>query len=264
MRRTSSIAAFTLLLGTVLLPGAGLAQEKAAKPVEGDARQVPVAQVAPAAAVAGSTTLDGIWMFDAKHSDDPRKIMEASRPAGGGRGPGGGGRGGGPPGGMGGGPPGGGGGGGRRGGGGGFSFGDHGGGGPGEADGPEGGNGEQGAQRPGGNPMERIMQPAKKVVIELLADKVIVTEDERVPRDYAVQDSLKAHEHDLVTEGTTASWKAGRLMMTQTLGQRGSLLESYELSADGKTLTIRAHREGGREGMPNPTFARVYTRYEGD
>ena len=108
------------------------------------------------------------------------------------------------------------------------------------------------------------MRPANKVVIELLTDKVSVTEDERIPRDYAMQDSLKAHEHDLVTEGTSASWKAGRLVMTQTLGARGSVVETYELSKDGKTLTIRAHREGGREGMPNPTFARVYTRYEGD
>jgi hypothetical protein len=119
------------------------------------------------------------------------------------------------------------------------------------------------AQQRGPRPFERIVHPAKKVVIEMLADQINVAEDEQSPRGYAMQDSLKIHGHDLVTQGTSAKWKSGKLEMTQTMG-RGSLVETYELSKDGATLTIRAHREGGREGMPNPTITRVYTRYEGD
>jgi len=229
----------------------------------GDSTAAPAAQAA--GATSGSKTLDGIWMFDAKHSDDPQKIMEANRPSGGG-GRGGGGRGGMGGGGMGGMGGGGMGGGGRRGGGGG-GWGGRGGGGEGDDDRPSSGDAEngQGTARPqGGNPMQRVMRPAQKIVIDMVGDSVTVAEDERGPRAYAVQDSLKAHEHDLVTEGTSASWKGGKLQMTQVLGTRGSLVESYELSKDGKTLPIRAHREGGQSGMPHPTFVRVYTRYEGD
>jgi hypothetical protein len=210
--------------------------------------------VAPAAAPAGA--LEGIWMFDAKRSDDPRKIMEAARPSGGGgRGGGmprgGGGMGGGPPGGgMGGGPPGGG----MRGG----------------PPGGAGGAGPPGDEEPadgaarGPSPFARVMRPANKVVIEMLADEIRVSEDEHAARPYAIQDSLEAHGHDLVTDGTTARWKGRRLEMSQVSGRGGRLVESYELSADGATLTIRARRVGGPEGMPNPTFTRVYSRYNGD
>jgi len=219
------------------------------------------ADTSPAATAlpAGSLSLDGIWMFDTKHSDDPRKVMEAARPQGGGGGGegGGGGRrwgggGGGGGGGMGGGGFGGGGGGGRRRGGG-------------DGDAAAGGSGgDSGAAARGPSPFSRVMRPANKVVIEMLTDQVKVTEDEGVPRPYAIQDSVKAHGHDLVTEGTSASWKSGKLEMTQTSGNRGSIVETYELSKDGSTLTIRAHRTGGNSNMPNPTFVRVYTRYNGE
>ncbi|HTR96676.1 MAG TPA: hypothetical protein VMH61_02145, partial [Candidatus Acidoferrales bacterium] len=155
-----------------------------------------------------------------------------------------------------------GGGGGRHGGGG---FGRGGGGSPdgdAEANGGDSDNGQQ--QQRGPSPFARVMHPAKKVVIEMLADEVKVSEDEMEARPYAISDSLKAHQHDLVTENTSAAWKGNDLVMTQSLGQRGSLVEAYELSADGKTLTITAHREGGPSGNPNPTIKRVYTRYEGD
>jgi hypothetical protein len=211
---------------------------------------------AAVATPASLASLDGIWVLDARHTDDPRKIMEASRPQGGG-GPGG-------PGGMGG--MGGGGRGGPPGGGPGGMGGGRGGP-PGGGDGePFGGGdaGESGARTRGPNAFGRVMSPARKVVIEMLADQVNVAEDERTPRPYAIADSLKAHGHDLVTESTSAKWKSGKLEMTQKLGERGALIETYELSKDGKTLTIRARRDGGREGMPNPTFTRVYTRYEGD
>ena len=239
---------------------AARADEPAAAPqAKPDAAAPAPAAAAPQAkpaATSGETTLDGIWMFDAKHSDDPRKVMESLRPQGGGDGGGGGGRrwGGG-----------GGGGGGFGGGGGGFGGGRHRGGGGGEGGGQGGGAPDENAQQQRGpSPFARVMRPANKVVIELLADQVKVSEDEAPARPYAIEDSLKAHGHDLVTEGTSARWKGSKLEMTQANGQRGSLVEEYELSKDGQTLTIRAHREGGREGMPNPTITRVYTRYTGE
>ena len=112
--------------------------------------------------------------------------------------------------------------------------------------------------------MARVMRPAKKLVIDMQADQVNVTEDEAAARPYAIADSLKAHNHELLTEDTSAQWKGGKLEMAQVMGQRGKLVETYEVSHDGKTLTIRAHREGGQSGAPNPTFTRVYTRYDGE
>ncbi len=215
---------------------------------------------APAAALAagGHASLEGIWMFDAAHSDDPMKIMQASRPQGmaGRGGPGGGGMGGGMGGGgLGGGP---------RGGG----FGQReapgeNGEGPVDTSDPEG-RAQMRQRQAGQQAMGRVMRPAKKVVIALLADEVTVAEDEREARPYALADSLSAHGRDLVTEYTKAKWKGGKLEMSQELGRRGTLVETYELSPDGRTLTIRARREGGPEGMPNPTFTRVYTRYDGE
>jgi hypothetical protein len=227
------------------------------------AAPVPAATHAPA----NLGSIDGIWVFDAKHSDDPMKIMQANRPQGGGEG-GGGRRGGGGGGGWGGGGGMGGGmGGGRRGGGGGGGGGERGGGG-GDGDGGGGGSQAAGSNEPGGNrggsPFSRVMRPAQKVVVDMQADQVAISEDEHTPRPYAIADSLKAHGHDLVTDNTSAKWKGDKLEMTQKMGQRGSLVETYELSKDGKTLTIRAHREGGSSNMPNPTFVRVYTRYDGD
>lgn len=194
---------------------------------------------------AGEKSLDGIWMFDASRSDDPRKIMAATGHPGGGEG---GGR--------------------RWGGGGGMGMGGggrHGGGGGDDGGAPPAeGDANGGATRRGPSAFRRVMAPAKKVVIEMLADQVKVTEDEGAPRPYAIADSLKAHGHDLVTQDTSARWKGGRLEMTEQSGFRGSLVETYELSKDGMTLFIRAHRTGGPEGMPAPTFTRVYTRYTGE
>jgi hypothetical protein len=220
--------------------------------------RIPSRDPLPMTTLAPGIQFDGIWMFDAAHSDDPMKVMQAARPQ---RGPGGEGgmgmfgggrRGGGPEGGGGRGGPGGPGGPGGMGPGGeGDAVGDH----------PD----QPAENRPRGpSPMARIMRPAKKVIIEMQSDQLNVTEDEAAPRPYALADSLKAHNRELLTENTEARWKSGGLELTQTLGPRGKLVETYELSHDGKTLTIRARREGGREGMPNPVITRVYTRYDGE
>ncbi len=198
---------------------------------------------------------EGIWMFDAKRSDDPRKVMESAR-GGEGRGPGGGtrregggmGRGGMGHGGM------------RRGG-------MEGGGPPGE--GPEGGEpaGESPNGRGGGDPrraMERVFNPAKKMVVYVDHDRFQVEEDEGSPRVYTMADSLKAMGVNALEDEGTVRLLGRRLEAKQPLGRRGALLETYELSDDGRTLTIRARRQGGPEGMPNPTFTRVYAKYEGE
>jgi hypothetical protein len=233
------------------------------KPLEGapTAAGAPSRAPQPIVTLAASTALDGIWMFDAAHSDDPMKVMQASRPQGGAEG---GGRMGGGGGGFGGGPPGGG----EGGGFGGRGGGRGGRGGPGMGGGDDAGGDhpdQPSENRPRGvSPMGRIMRPARKIVIDMQANQVNVTEDDHAARPYAIADSLKAHSYELLTENTSAKWKNGRLEMTQTMGERGKVVEVYELSADGKTLTIRAHREGGREGMPNPVLTRVYTRYDGE
>lgn len=241
-----------LLAGALLVTAALGARAASA------ADAAPKSAAAPSAASAHAS-LEGIWMFDAAHSDDPAKIMQANRPPGmEGRGgpPGGGGFGGGMGGGMGGG---------HRGG---EGYGrreapGENGEGPVDTSDPEA-RAQQRQRQAGQMAMGRVMRPAKKVVIAMLADQVTVAEDEHEARPYALADSLSAHGHDLVTEYTKAKWKGGRLEMSQELGRRGTLVETYELSADGRTLTIRAHREGGPEGMPNPTFTRVYTRYDGE
>lgn len=137
---------------------------------------------------------------------------------------------------------------------------------PGGDDSPDGDYPDQPAEnRPRGrSPMARVLRPAAKVVIEMQADQVSVAEDGHAPRPYALADSLKAHNRELLTENTAARWKAGGIEMTQEMGPRGKLVETYTLSHDGKTLTIRARREGGREGLPSPVLTRVYRRYDGE
>jgi len=207
---------------------------------------------ASAARAQSAPTLDGIWMFDAAHSDDPMKVMQENRQRRGGDGEEGGygGRRGGMGGGMRGGMEGGMGGGDRR-----WNRGGEGG---------PGGDGQDAQRSAARSAMERVLHPAKKVVIEMSLDEVKVSEDEAAPRPYAIADSLQAHGHEALEGDGRARWKDGALEMTQVLGPRGSLVEDYALSADGKTLTITARREGGRPGAPALTLRRVYTRYEGD
>lgn len=213
----------------------------------------PAAEVSPGKLTAHA--FEGIWVFDRARSDDPRKQMESMGgprgrgPGGGGMGPGGGGM-----------PPGGGMGDGMRGGRGG----------PG---GPPDGDGEpaedEGAtnSRGGGDPrraMERVLHPPQKLVVYVDKDRFQVEEDEGAPRVYTIADSLKALGVKPLNDEATVRVDGRRLAAKQPLGRRGALLETYELSADGRTLTIRARRQGGPEGMPNPEFTRVYTKYDGD
>jgi hypothetical protein len=216
---------------------------------------------------AAITRFEGIWMFDAAHSDDPVKIMQRDRPQ---LGRGGGMRdGGGPAGGMAGGR------GGRRHGGmgeggsgsGGWGAGGARGGEPeGEANGDEAGQ-ESANSRGGGDPrraFERVMHPAKKLVIYVDRDRFQVEEDEAPPRVYTLSDSLKALGVKPLNDEATVRTDGRRLEAKQPLGRRGALVETYELSADGRTLTIRAHRVGGPEGMPDPVISRAYSKYDGE
>ncbi|MBI5170478.1 MAG: hypothetical protein HZA61_13405 [Candidatus Eisenbacteria bacterium] len=198
--------------------------------------------------------LEGIWRLDFKRSDDPAKAMPRGGPGGPG-GPGGmrdGGPGG--PGGMGG-PP--------RGGG-------HGG--PGGMGGPPDRDGisepDESGEGPGGerreDPMRRVLHPGAQMVIFVLSENVEVTEDERPPLTFALQDSLDAHGRVQEIPGPVARWKKSALVTTFPLGRSGALTETYELSADGRTLTVRVKATGGPQGAPAITLKRVYERYDGE
>ena len=237
MRSAASLALAALALSALTAVGAADSAPPAAAPPA----------VAPATP---EPTLDGIWLFDAQHSDDPREVMEKSGFHGrGGSGHGGhGGMGGGPRGGGMGGPPG-------------------GMGGPPDGEPVESGQQSQATNsRGGGDPrraMERVLHPAKKMVVYVDRDRFQIEEDEGAPRVYTISDSLKALGVKQLKDEAVVRFKGRNAEATQPLGERGALVETFELSADGHTLTIRAQRRGGPEGMPNPVITRVYTRYNG-
>ncbi|MFN8589494.1 MAG: hypothetical protein U0704_17010 [Candidatus Eisenbacteria bacterium] len=202
--------------------------------------------------------IEGIWRLDPKKSDDPAKAMPRGGPGGPGM------RGGlGGPGGMGGPPM-----------GGGMGPGRHEGrpdGGPGEGPGEDYPVDEEGAEGDGAtpraprvDPMRRILHPAEQVVIFVLSENVEISEDERPPLTFALQDSLDAHGRVQEIPGPVARWKQASLVTRLPLGRSGMLTETYEFSADGRTLTVRAKSDGGPPGAPTIQLKRVYTRYDGE
>lgn len=200
--------------------------------------------------------IEGIWRFDAKKSDDPAKAMPRGGPGGAAQG---GMRGG--PGGSGGPPMGGGMGSGRRGG--------PPGGGPGMGGGPDGERPEEGGsmgddRHPRVDPMRRVMRPAAQIVIFVLSENVEITEDQDPPLTFALQDSLDAHGRVQEIPGPVARWKDASLVTKLPLGKSGSLTETWEFSADGRTLTVHAKSEGGPQGAPKIELKRVYNRYDGE
>jgi hypothetical protein len=144
-----------------------------------------------------------------------------------------------------------------------------GGGGPGEEQGERPGDAEGGggdtSTRPREGPMWRLMHPAAQVVIFVLNEQVEVTEDERAPVEFALKDSLDAHHRESEKPLGVARWMDARLVTNSAVGRRGGfLIETYEVSRDGHTLTVSARTEGGPEGAPALTLKRVYRRYDGE
>ena len=204
--------------------------------------------------------IEGIWRYEPKKSDDPAKAMPRGGPGGPGMRGGPGGMGG-PGGGMGGPPM-----------GGGMGPGGHGGPPPGTSEPDEGadaahpddeGDGDP-SRPPRVDPMRRVLQPAGQVVIFVLSENVEITEDENPPLTFVLQDSLDAHGRVQERPGPVARWKDGKLVTQLPLGRDGRLTETWEYSADGRTLTIRAKAEGGPPGAPKLQLKRVYTRYDGE
>lgn len=199
--------------------------------------------------------IEGIWRFDPQRSDDPAKAMPRGGPGGASRGGmrgGPGGTGGPPMGGMGpgghGGPP---------------------GGGPGMRGGPDGERPEEGGptgddRHPRIDPMRRVLHPAGQVVIFVLSENVEITEDQEPPLTFALQDSLDAHGRVQEIPGPVARWKEASLVTRLPLGKSGMLTETWEFSADGRTLTVHARSEGGPQGAPKIELKRVYNRYDGE
>lgn len=202
--------------------------------------------------------LDGIWVLDKDHSDDPSKLRPPGGMHGGGGGGGWGGHGGG---GMGGGMGGGGGWGGGGGGGGwGGGAGHHHGGGDGGQGGPPP-DGEDGGSPPpdggapsGGDHARPTPQPAKLVIY----------------RDGAAFniDDGSGHARELTwqpdapdTEGVVQAHWNGNKLVAETQSTRGSRSVTYELDKDGKALTVvmKVQREGG----DSVSLKSRYTKYEG-
>jgi hypothetical protein len=186
--------------------------------------------------------LSGAWSLDSAKSDDPREKMEAARPGGpGGRGgPGGGGHGG--P--MGGGPP-----------GGGPPGGGPPGGGPEGGGPPQGEHGQQGA-RPDSALMHRVMHPAAALSIRQDTTDVFVAEGQQEARRILIVD-----EKPETKVARNVFYHDGRkLVEVSPLGPRSRLRETYEVSKDGRTLTVIARIEGDDERMPTVEIRQVYSR----
>ncbi len=114
------------------------------------------------------------------------------------------------------------------------------------------------------DPMRRVLRPGAQMVIFVLSENVEVTEDEAPPITFALQDSLDAHGRIQELPGPVARWKKSALVTTFPLGRSGWLTETYEVSADGRTLTVRARATGGPQGAPPLDLKRIYERYEGE
>jgi len=191
----------------------------------------------------------GLWLLDTNESETLQQKMDAMRQSGGGPPGGGGWHGGG--GGMGGGMGGhhghGGGGGGYGGGGGGYG-GQHGGGGGGERDSTR-------AQM-----MNDLAHPAMSLVIEPGDDAYVLSERGRALEVLVLNDTTGSSiEPDALH--LQAHWK-GKHLIAEKTGPRGTMTQDYELSGDGKKLTVNTKLEG-REGRPPLELKRVYNRSEG-
>lgn len=115
-----------------------------------------------------------------------------------------------------------------------------------------------------GRPMWRLRHPAKQVVVFVLTETVEFTEDERPALEFAMQDSLDAHTREAERKMGVARWKGGQLVTHSAIGSGRYLIETYQVSADGATLTVRSRTEGGPEGAPALELRRVYRRYDGE
>lgn len=205
--------------------------------------------------------LTGLWKLDTAKSETLQKKMEELRGSGGGP-PGGGPGGGGPPGGgFGGGP----GGGGPPPGGMGMGRGGDMGGPPSDA-GSEGESSEGGRRRgPGGadDPVMRsLARPPMMLLIEDADTALVLSERDRTLETLSLVKGAKPD----TTRGSytlAAQWKGKKLQADGQTARGGKVRETYELSADGTTLTVTTKVEM-REGMAALELKRVYQRYEGE
>lgn len=249
---TASLIVFALLPALPAAAAVGVPADSAALRPGVPAASVPAVPPADSAAVLNAYAFEGIWLFDAARSDDPARVLGARAPrvpraaregalrgTGGARG--------------------------ERAGRGAHA-------GPGDA--PPGEEEDEEAvetgvttDRTGGDPrraMERVLRPPLKTVIYVDRDRFQLEEDEGSPRVYTIADSLQALGVRPLTGEATVRLAGRVLEASQPVGRRGALVETFELSADGSVLTIRARREGGSDGRPAVTVVRRYTRYEGD
>jgi hypothetical protein len=191
--------------------------------------------LAPAPARAGedrvpgaSVDLSGVWVLDREKSDDAReKMREAMGGPGGRSGPGG---------------PGG-----RRPG--------SGGGAPGAGGGPP--PGAVGGQDPR-EAMKALFEPAEEITITQTPREIEV--DETFGELRRFRPNGRTYKTDNGLSETKAEWKDGVLHVETKGGPGAKRVETWELSPDGRRLTVRVEVEGGR--MPDLTLTRVYNRSE--
>jgi hypothetical protein len=185
--------------------------------------------------------LDGVWMLDKEHSDDPSKLRA---PGGGMHGGGGGGMGG--HGGWGGG-----GGGGGWGGGGGHH---HGGGGGGEGAPPDGEGGPDGGPPSGGDHARPQPQPAKLVIFR---DGAAFNIDDG--SGHARELTWQADAPD--TGGVVPAHWDGKKLVAEMVSTRGTRSVTYDLDKDGKALTMTLHFQ--RPDGESVSLKSRYKKYEG-
>ena len=144
-------------------------------------------------------------------------------------------------------------------------------------DAPQGGAGPEGGDNADGGRGGRRMRPAQKLVIDQFDDRIEIGEDTRAPRVLLLGDApVDAKPAEAKPEGAPqgdgqrprtpppvlAQWHGRTLVAARTMGQRGTLTESYELSKDGTTLTITSTFSGGERDMPS--LKRVYRLHTGN
>jgi hypothetical protein len=204
----SSLVVMAALAGVTTVGGARFRLLAAEKPVEEDA-----------AVVAARQQLVGEWTLNAQLSEDPREKMRLANPQGGRP------DGGGPPGGGGSGGGWGGGGGGHGHGGGGY--GGHGGGGHGGSPGGPPGGGEE--------PARPMLFTASRITVTNLTPTVTILDPEGEVRQLHADDKASREENG---NEVKAKWDGG-LLVVETKTPRGSVKETWTVSAEPRRLTVR-------------------------
>jgi hypothetical protein len=124
---------------------------------------------------------------------------------------------------------------------------------------PGGGPGAGGPS--GADPQERmraLFEPAEEIWVTQTPAEIEV--DEVYGRLRRFRPNGRKYKTDNGTAEIQSEWKDGQLRVKTERGRGAKEVETWELSPDGRRLTVRLRLEGGR--MPEITLTRVYDRGE--